>query len=145
MSIRDRLKIIFSVRETPRKIALAFAMGVFIGISPFLGLHTLMAIAFASVFRLNKLVTLAGAFVTNPWTIIPIYSFATWIGIKMTGHESTLTQTNFKEITIVNIFSILKELILPFFVGTICFGLVAGAVSYLFVYSIMKRMRKASV
>ncbi len=142
MSFSDRLRILFSVKETPRKIALAFAVGIFIGISPFLGLHTLMAIALASILRLNKLVTLAGAFVTNPFTIIPIYSFATWMGTKMTGHENTLSQTNFKEITIVNIFSILSELILPFFVGTIVFGLVAGALSYLFVYYILKRMRE---
>ncbi|MEC4685555.1 MAG: DUF2062 domain-containing protein [Nitrospirota bacterium] len=142
MSFSDRLRIIFSVKETPEKIALAFAVGIFVGISPFLGLHTLMAIAFASVLKLNKLVTLAGAFVTNPFTIIPIYSFATWMGIKMTGHENTLSQTNFKEITIINIFSILRELILPFFVGTIVFGLIAGALSYLFVYYILKRMRE---
>jgi len=142
LSLGDRLRIIFSVKGTPRKIAFAFSLGVFIGISPFLGLHTLMAIAFASIFRLNKLVTLAGAFVTNPWTIIPIYSFSTWVGIKITGHETTFTHANFKEITIINLFSILKELILPFFVGTILFGLTAGAVSYLLVYSLLKRMRK---
>ncbi len=142
MSLSDRLRIIFSVKDTPKKIAFAFAVGIFIGISPFLGLHTLMAIAFASILRLNKLVTLAGAFVTNPLTIIPIYSFATWMGTKMTGHENTFSQTNFKEITIINIFSILRELILPFFVGTIAFGLIAGVLSYLFVYYIVKRMRE---
>jgi uncharacterized protein (DUF2062 family) len=142
LSLSDRLRIIFSVKDTPEKIAIAFAVGVFIGISPFLGLHTLMAIAFASILRLNRLVTLAGAFVTNPLTIIPIYSFATWMGTKMTGHENTLSQTNFKEITIINIFSILKELILPFFVGTIAFGVIAGVLSYLFVYYIVKRMRE---
>jgi len=142
LSLSDRLRIIFSVKDTPKKIAFAFAVGIFIGISPFLGLHTLMAIAFASILRLNKLVTLAGAFVTNPLTIIPIYSFATWMGTKMTGHENTFSQTNFKEITIINIFSILRELILPFFVGTIAFGLIAGVLSYLFVYYIVKRMRE---
>jgi len=142
LSLGDRLRIIFSVKDTPEKIALAFAVGIFIGISPFLGLHTLMALAFASILRVNKLVTLAGAFVTNPLTIIPIYSFATWVGIKMTGQENTLSQTNFKDITIINIFSILKELILPFFVGTIAFGLIAAALSYLFVYYILKRMRE---
>ena len=142
MSLGDRLRIIFSVKDTPEKIAFAFAVGIFIGTSPFLGLHTLMAIAFASVLRLNKLVTLAGAFVTNPVTIIPIYSFATWMGTKMTGHENTLSQTNFKEITIINVFSILKELVLPFFVGTIAFGLIAGVLAYLFVYYILKRMRE---
>ncbi len=142
MPLVDRLRIIFSVKGPPKKIAFAFAVGVFIGISPFLGLHTLMAIAFASIFRLNKLVTLAGAFVTNPWTMIPIYTFATWMGVKITSYEQPLTLTNFKEITVVNIFSILKDLFLPFFVGTMVFGMIAGVLSYLAVYTLLKRMRQ---
>jgi uncharacterized protein (DUF2062 family) len=53
-------------------------MGVFIGMSPLLGIHTVLGLFAASVLRLNRLITLVGVYVTNPWTIVPIYSFGTW-------------------------------------------------------------------
>ncbi len=142
MPISDRLRFILTVRGTPRGTAFAFAMGVFIGISPFLGLHTVMAILFASLFRLNRLVTLAGAYVTNPWTIIPIYTFATWLGAKMTGYRGAFSQVEFRDLNVVNLFKLLKGLVVPFFVGTLFLGLVAGLASYFIVYHMLKRMRR---
>ncbi|RME67583.1 MAG: DUF2062 domain-containing protein [Nitrospirae bacterium] len=86
----DRIRLIFTIKDSPRRLALSFSTGLFIGISPLLGLHTILSIIVASVFKLNKLVTLMGTYVTNPWSLIPIYAFCTWIGIKLTGASETL-------------------------------------------------------
>ena len=40
MHFKDRLREVLSVNEPPHKVALAFAIGTFVGMSPLLGLHT---------------------------------------------------------------------------------------------------------
>lgn len=141
MSLRDRLGLILSVKGSPGEIALAFAVGLFIGFSPLLGLHTVLAIFFAFLFRMNKLVTLMGSYMINPWTIIPAYTFCTWFGIKLTGDGKTSAYVNFKEIDMSNILTALKGLLLPFVVGTLTVGLVASVISYLLIYHFLKKLR----
>ena len=68
---RDKFRSIFQIKEPPHRIALSFAMGVFMGISPLLGLHYIGAVLIAMIFRLNKLVAIIGVSVNNPWTIAP--------------------------------------------------------------------------
>ncbi len=144
MSLGDKLRLVLTVEGSSRRIAFAFALGVFVGMSPFLGLHTLMAIGIAVAFRFNKVVTLAGAYITNPWTIIPIYTFSTWLGVKLTGSEDALSSINFHSINIFNIFRMLEGLLVPFFVGTLFVGSIAGVVSYFIVKTILRRMREDS-
>jgi len=142
LSIKDNIRYILTVKGTPRSIAASFAIGVFIGMSPFLGLHTIMALVVANILGLNRMVTLAGAYLTNPWTIVPIYSFCTWFGVKITGYGDRVPEINFHEITVFNIVNVLKSLLVPFFVGTTVVGLVAAGVSYFAIHSAINRLRK---
>src|SRR4030066_1338393 len=100
MSLKDKLTGIFQVKETPHRIALAFALGVFMGISPLLGLHYIGGFVLAWIFRLNKLVTLIGVSVNNPWTIVPISSFCVWVGKKLIGIKQVLPEVDWGNITI---------------------------------------------
>ena len=67
------------------RVALAFSLGVFFGFSPFVGLHTVMGLAAAVLFRLNKVAVLLGVCLNNPWVLVPYYAFATWVGLLVTG------------------------------------------------------------
>jgi uncharacterized protein (DUF2062 family) len=142
LSFRDKLRLIFTIKGSPREIAIAFAVGIFIGFSPLLGLHTVLAISIASLFRMNKLVTMIGTYVVNPWTIIPVYTFCTWVGIKMVDSEAALSRINFHEINLVNIFRTLKELIIPFVVGTLTLGIMAAILSFAFLYYLLLRVKR---
>ena len=78
------LKNLALKERSPNKLAISFAVGIYIAICPFVGLHTLMIFIFAWVFRLNTAVTFATGYVTNnPFTIIPIfasdYAFGYWL------------------------------------------------------------------
>lgn len=84
-SLKDQIKRLLCVDDTPQRTALAFSIGVFLGFSPFLGVHTLAAIAVAFLFRLNRVAILLGAWSNTPWWIIPYYGTATWVGMKMVG------------------------------------------------------------
>lgn len=69
--------------QSPHKLALTCALGVFIGISPLIGLHTVMTFLFAWLFSLNVAALFAvSVFINNPWTMVPVYSldhlFGTW-------------------------------------------------------------------
>ncbi len=142
MSIRDNIRYILTIKGSPHSIAIAFSIGVFIGMSPLLGLHTILALAVASILRLNRMVTLAGAYLTNPWTIVPIYSFSTWFGVKIMGYEELIPEIDFHSVNIFNIFKALKSLLVPFIVGTTVLGFISAIVSYLLIHQLLKRIRK---
>jgi uncharacterized protein (DUF2062 family) len=89
--LRKAISSLLKVRDTPEKTAFAFAIGVFIGFSPFLGLHTVMGVVVAFIFRLNKIAVMLGIWSNVPWLIVPFYSFATWVGIKMIGLPEGVT------------------------------------------------------
>lgn len=86
MKIKDMKKLLaamLALDNHPRHIATGFAIGVFIGITPFIGLHTLMAVMAAFTFRLNKLTTITGAWANTPFTTPPVliasYKLGAWL------------------------------------------------------------------
>src|SRR5215510_1144690 len=84
-SFRLLLKQVLHLQESPQRTALAFAIGVFIGFSPLYGLHTLMVFFCSWALRLNLLALMAGAFLNNPWTVVPILGATYWVGAFLLG------------------------------------------------------------
>jgi uncharacterized protein (DUF2062 family) len=83
--VRRCLESLLHIDDTPRRTAAAFASGVFFGFSPFLGLHTLLGVAFAFLLNLNRVAVLLGVYANLPWIIGPYYAFATMAGAVLTG------------------------------------------------------------
>ena len=151
---RDKFKSILKVKDSPHHIALAFAMGVFMGISPFLGLHYIGAFFLAWLFRLNKLVALVGVSVNNPWTIVPISSFCVWIGAKLIGIKKVLPEVDWGNVSLVNIMKKLSDLenflyivkqlmplIKAFFVGSFIICSVSAVASYFIIHILATRYK----
>jgi hypothetical protein len=122
-------------------VALAFAIGIFIGMSPLLGLHTILGIILAWQLRLNKLVTLIGVYITNPWTIVPIYTFGTWVGTKVLGITHIIPPMDWSHITWKILFYEFKHLLMPFIVGSILIGIVSSILGYILIYRAVKSAR----
>ena len=122
-------------------MATAFAIGVFIGMSPLLGLHTILGLLAAWLFRLNRIITLVGVFVTNPWTIVPIYSFGTWVGANIIGIDNILPEIDWSHITIIGFFKEFRPLLLPFLIGNTVIGIASAVVSYVLIYKAAKNYR----
>lgn len=156
---RDKFRAIFNVKETPHRIALAFAFGVFMGISPFLGLHYIGGIFLAWFFQLNRLVAIIGISVNNPWTMVPISSFAVWLGAKVMGIKQVLPEVDWKGITFITIVDWLKSLttepgkfidlattlmplIKAFVVGSFLLCISAAIVSYFIIHRLATRYQK---
>jgi hypothetical protein len=137
--IKSKIKILMSINESPKKLALSFGIGVFIAISPLWGLHTFIGLGLALLFDLNKLVLMIGIYVTNPWTVIPIYTFTTWCGIKIMGKNITAISIDWKNITFSSFFEAINIYLWPFVIGSTIIGIIAGLVGGIIVYYYFKR------
>jgi uncharacterized protein (DUF2062 family) len=85
--IRRWLDKLLHIDDSPERTAAAFALGVFFGFSPFLGLHTLLGIVFAFLLNLNRVAVLLGVYMNLPWFLGPYYAIATMVGAQITRHR----------------------------------------------------------
>mgnify|MGYP005842479071 CR=1 FL=1 len=81
-SAYDRL---IKIRGEPPEIALGFALGIFVGMSPFMGLHTAMAVFIASLLKWNKVAAAIGVWISNPFTAPILYGITYYIGANLLG------------------------------------------------------------
>jgi uncharacterized protein len=139
LGLRHEILLLFEIRESPHRLSLAFALGIFIGMSPLLGLHTVLGVLTAYAFRLNKLATLVGVYVTNPWTIVPIYTFGTWIGARCLGMNRILPDIDWKHLTFSLLLNDLRPLLMPFVVGSFLTGAISALIGYCIVLRVAKR------
>jgi hypothetical protein len=146
--LRRTGQILLHVEDSPSRVALAFALGVFIAFSPLLGIHTGLAIVIALAFRLNKVAILAGAWINNPWTLAPMYTAGTFLGCFVLG----VSPTSLGEIDwslsgrafYASLASGLRPLVLPFVVGNLVLGAVAGLVSFLALRFLLARRKRTA-
>jgi uncharacterized protein (DUF2062 family) len=139
--IRRWLDALLHITDTPERTAAAFALGVFFGFSPFLGLHTLLAIAVAFLLNLNRVAVLLGVYANLPWIIAPYYAFVTMvIGAPFTRHkippgfksqiaalfQLSLFQGEFWHRLVI----ILKPWLWPYVVGSMIGAIVLSAIAY---------------
>lgn len=125
-----KFKDILYIKATPHNLALSFGIGVFIGISPFIGLHTLIGVAVCFLYRFNKFALFAGVYVTNPWTLVPVYTFSTWLGAVMVGADLSAIVIDWSDMSFGVLMDDLKPVVLPFFVGSTVCSIIAGISSY---------------
>lgn len=140
LTIKQRFLSLLKMNNTPKEIALGVSLGVFIGVTPLYGFHTLMVILFAlAVKRANKIAILLGTNISIP----PTMPFLTWggysIGKKiLDDHWPELNLAFFKNFTIKDIHLIY----FPLFLGSIVLGAVAAGIFYFVTLHFVKRFKK---
>jgi uncharacterized protein (DUF2062 family) len=144
-SLRQRLKALLTLGESPRKLKLAFAVGVFIAFCPLVGLHTLLAVAVTWLFRFNPVAVMVGAFLNNPWTFVPIYGGGLWLGLVLWPPATELPRISFVGISFVDFFVQLRPYLVPFVVGTSAAGLMAAVVAYWVMHLLIAAYRRTRV
>jgi uncharacterized protein (DUF2062 family) len=78
------------IRGRPREIALGFALGIFIGMTPTMGIQMPIAIFFAAMLKWSKISAAFGVWITNPLTSPFIYGITYIVGAKLLGMKATL-------------------------------------------------------
>ncbi|MBX3725610.1 MAG: DUF2062 domain-containing protein [Xanthomonadales bacterium] len=61
----------------------ALYVGSILAFLPLYGFQFLLAFALALAFRANLTLTVALQFITNPFTILPIFGFTLWLGVTL--------------------------------------------------------------
>jgi len=140
--ILERVRQILKLDEPPHRLSLAFALGIFIAFSPWLGLHIVSAVFLAWLFRLNKVVVLTASFVNNPWTMVPMYAFCLWFGVKVTGGDVAVPDIAWTELGFRDLFSALQPFLWPFVAGTLVIGAAAAVPSYFLIFWLVRRYRR---
>lgn len=76
------------LRGKPSELARGIAIGTFIGITPTIPFHVVLALIFSSLLRSSKIAAVLATFVvSNPLTFFPQYYFSWKIGILFTSGE----------------------------------------------------------
>src|SRR3954463_13891186 len=83
--LRRWLEQLLHTHDTPQRTAAAYALGVFFGFSPLLGLHTLLGLVFAFALNLNRVAGLLGIYSNLPWILPAYYTLTTMAGAAILG------------------------------------------------------------
>jgi uncharacterized protein len=150
--VRRWLDALLHIHDTPERTAAAFALGVFLGFSPFLGLHTLLGILLAFLLNLNRVAVLLGVYSNLPWIIAGYYAFTTMVGAAMTrtrippGFRAQLTEL-FESPLLSGHFwlqlgALLRPLLWPYVVGSLLGAIVLAAIAYPIALAFVVRSRR---
>ena len=88
--IRRLYERFIRIRGAPREIALGFALGIFVGMTPTVGVQTPIAIFLAALFKWSKLASAIGVWISNPLTVPIIYGITYVIGAKLLNLEPVI-------------------------------------------------------
>jgi uncharacterized protein (DUF2062 family) len=83
--VRRWLDHLLHTHDTPQRTAAAYALGVFFGFSPVLGLHTVLGLVFAFALNLNRVAVLLGIYSNLPWILPAYYTLTTVMGAALLG------------------------------------------------------------
>ena len=159
--LRERATLVLHLDEEPSRLATGMAAGVFIGVTPFYGLHTLLALGAAYVFRLNKAATITGAWLNLPWFAPFVYGFCLAFGeAVLTGDWSGFSFASVHGLaesagaylragpreTADNLWQVVWSMLFvaskPLFVGTTIVGLVLGVSAYFITLEAVRDVRR---
>ena len=150
--MRRWLDQLLHTHDTPQRTAAAYALGVFFGFSPFLGLHTILGLGLAFALNLNRVAVLLGVYSNLPWIIGGYYAFTTWIGALITGVK---LPADF-EVRLFDLFDhsvrsryfwdqlgdLLRPLLIPFVVGSLIGCSLLAAAAYPLALAFVRNRRK---
>jgi uncharacterized protein (DUF2062 family) len=128
-SVRQQLREVLHLQESPHRTALAFAIGVFIAFAPHYLFHTASVVFCAWAFRLNYIALFLGSFINNPWTLVPILAASLYTGLLLVGGSSS-TAINWDHMTMDNMFEMLSPYLIPFIVGACTLSILGFVIAY---------------
>jgi uncharacterized protein (DUF2062 family) len=150
--IRRWLDTLLHVNDTPERTAGAFALGVFLGFSPFLGLHTLIAVLLAFVLDLNRVAVLLGVYSNLPWIMAAYYAFTTMVGAAimrvnlppdLRDQLGALFALSFRSAQFWHdVIRLLRPLLWPYTVGSLIGASLLAAVAYRVALEFVIRRRR---
>lgn len=120
--------------DSPTRIALGIACGVYTSFTPFFGFHFMIAAGLAWLLRGNIVASAIGTFFGNPLTFPFIIAICLELGGMIMGApiNSDFTGLGLQQMAMVLIRNI-GSLVIPYFVGGIIPGLASAVICYMII------------
>lgn len=151
-SPRQLLRTILMLDDTPHSIALGTAIGMFLGLTPTVGIQMILVIlvslAIGRFVPFNRIAALATVYISNPITTVPIYWFNYKVGTFFVAGDlvwddfaRVLEYRSFAEWweTIGNLF---VEIGAPLIVGSLVVAAVGSVLTYPFMLWLIRTVRR---
>ena len=119
--------------DTPHAVALGFAAGVFIAVTPFLGTHMVVAALLAWAIGGSIVAALLGTFVGNPLTYPAIWYSTYGVGNLMLGGKAGQQPIDLSGGIFQKSLEQLWPILKPMTLGSVPVGLALAALSYVLV------------
>jgi len=142
--------------DTAHQIAMGAAIGVFIALTPTIGFQMLLVLLATSAVRANKVAGLPMPWITNPVTILPIFSLNYVVGHALVGGPGP--QQFIKRLTTLmeqaaahdlpwldwlkGWWHLMIDMAAPLWVGSLIVGVAAGLVAYGIMYYLITVYRR---
>lgn len=128
---------IFKIDDSPEKIARGFALGTFIGMTPFIGIQLPISVSIAQIFKWNKFAAGVAVFNTNVFTGTFIFGINYLIGSALIGEK---TSFNFSSGSMSHIVSAIIDSGYSFFLSLFIGGIITGIPSALIAYVLVRKI-----
>lgn len=124
-----------ALQGNPHYIAMGTAIGVFVGFTPTIPLHTAIGIGLAFLFKASKPAAAIAVWVANPVTI-PFFYFAAFkLGTLILGHEVPLSETL---PTVKQLIRMGWDVTVAMIVGGAILGIIPSIATYLFTFKLFQ-------
>jgi uncharacterized protein (DUF2062 family) len=123
--VRNFVTLLLKEKLDPFHAAAAVFLGIFIGIMPIYGFHALLAVGVSLLFRLNKPLTVAGTFVSNP-LMQPLIVFSS-VELGCFLHNGSFQRLTPSALATAPA-HLSKEQLLIWLIGSVALGIILGAV-----------------
>jgi uncharacterized protein (DUF2062 family) len=119
------------LRGKPHEISLGVAIGVFIGITPTIPFHMILAVFLAILLRASKLAAALGVWIANPLTI-PFFYYASYrLGLFVLGWSDLVLPPDY---SIVSISKLGWHTTTAMLHGGVLLGIIPAVLAYFLTY-----------
>ena len=161
---RQKVVPLLKGKDSPERLALGAAIGMLVGLTPTVGVQMAMVVLIAAIPRLKFNVPIACAmvWVSNPFTMIPLYYSMYWLGVLLLSRREmhfdkfeTTVQALIDSIKgaeslleaawqgLTGMFSIGMHVAVPMWIGGTVLGILAAIPTYVIVLRWVRRRRAA--
>ena len=140
MDLECLKRALFRLKGEPVTIARGFSIGVFVGMTPFFGIHSLISVSLSLIFRANPLASLLGIQVTNVFTAPLLYALSYKVGSMLyPSDRALLLPDDFTLQALFHWLTTLSDVVIILSIGGVILGIPFAFISHFCVYYIAKR------
>jgi len=149
-----RIYRLLRAKDPPHRIALGLALGIFIGMLPIMGIQMAVVAVFALPFRANLKAAVAGVWISNPITFIPLYYANYRFGLLVLSSRETdqaafsraienASRWDWGDIgaSMRHLFDFGADILVPLWLGSAILAVLLGIPTYFITYRAVVRTR----